>query len=48
MFDLPDLNVTGFESKAYIRYYAGGLSAALCVSSRLGCKMPAVNVVIVI
>lgn len=21
MFNLPDLNVTGFESKAYIRYY---------------------------
>lgn len=22
MLNLPDLNVTGFESKAYIRYYA--------------------------
>lgn len=25
MFNLPDLNVTGFESKAYIRYYLGRL-----------------------
>lgn len=25
MFNLPDLNVTGFESKAYIRYYVGCL-----------------------
>lgn len=25
MFNLPDLNVTGFESKAYIRYYASCL-----------------------
>lgn len=25
MFKLPDLNVTGFESKAYIRYYTSCL-----------------------
>lgn len=32
MFNLPDLNVTGFESKAYIRYYAGGLCVFHLVS----------------
>lgn len=25
-FNLPDINVTGFESKAYIRYYSGCVS----------------------
>ncbi len=30
MFNLPDLNVTGFESKAYIRYYTSILSFLVC------------------
>lgn len=35
MLNLPDLNVTGFESKAYIRYYPCGLSVAFCVYLRV-------------